>query len=388
MIICPEAKLNFLSFATLLDKDGRFVAEKYPIAYLGSARDLTRKPKESTHKNLSIFAAPVFAPAPSIDRMTTTFAEWDKAEKARISRPVKDLVTMRAAEANVFGAVNLLPLPGTEAEAKALQQIAIDTSWDTQIHVGKDAMESAVRKTKKPGILHLATHGFYLNSYFPSPLDDTRGMTVIENASDERRNSENGVDPMRASGVALTGAQETLKLWSQRKAPEAENDGILTAEEVASLDLDGTWLVTLSACETGLGEARSGEGVFGLRRAFMMAGAQNLLMTLWPVSDQTTAEIMASFYKEALTSQDAVGSLAKVQRDWLVKLRKEKGLLAAVRDAAPFAMVTMTAPTHPPVTLPQLVSEVPEVPESNTKTAPKTKPHSKKKTSWWPFETL
>ena len=69
---------------------------------------------------------------------------------------------------------------------------------------------------------------------------------------------------MRASGVALAGAQQTLKLWSQRKAPEPETDGILTAEEVASLDLNGTWLVTLSACETGVGEARSGEGVFGL----------------------------------------------------------------------------------------------------------------------------
>jgi tetratricopeptide (TPR) repeat protein len=367
LIICPEAKLNFLSFAALLDHDGRFVAEKFPIAYVGSGRDLTRRPSGKLSKDLTIFAAPAF-------------------DAEGMQPPAKDLITMRSAEADVFGAIHLPPLPGTEVEAKALEAIALESAWNATVFTGNQATEAALRGTKQRGVLHLATHGFYLNSFAAATPQDTRGMSVIANQSEPVPcQSTKGVDPMRASGVALTGAQQTLKQWSQRKAPESENDGILTADEVASLDLDGTWLVTLSACETGVGEARSGEGVFGLRRAFMMAGAENLLMTLWPVSDQTTAEIMASFYKEALASGDATGSLAKVQRDWLVKLRKEKGLLAAVRDVAPFAMVMMTAPSHPPVTLPQPIQEVPEVQESNLKTAPKTKPHSKKKTSWWPF---
>jgi CHAT domain-containing protein len=149
---------------------------------------------------------------------------------------------------------------------------------------------------------------------------------------------------MRQSGVALAGGQSTLQAWSRGKFPNPANDGILTAEEVAGMDLNGTWLVTLSACETGVGKVQSGEGVLGLRRAFMMAGAQNLLMTLWPVNDEVTPKIMADFYREALKTGDAASSLAKVQRDWLVKLRKEKGLLAAVRDAGPFAMVVMANP--------------------------------------------
>jgi tetratricopeptide (TPR) repeat protein/CHAT domain-containing protein len=364
LLICPEGKLNFLSFAALLDDAGRFVAEIYPMAYVGSGRDLTRKPSGKLSKELAIFAAP----------------DFDATGKPS---PAKDLIAMRSAEADVFGAIHLPPLPGTEAEAKALEAIALESSWNATVVTGNKATEVAVRGTKQLGVLHLATHGFYLNSFAAATPQDTRGLSVIANQSEPAQaQSAKGVDPMRASGVALTGAQQTLKQWSQRKAPESENDGILTADEVASLDLDGTWLVTLSACETGVGEARSGEGVFGLRRAFMMAGAENLLMTLWPVSDHTTADIMASFYKEALASGDATGSLAKVQRDWLVKLRKEKGLLAAVRDAAPFAMVMMTAPSHPPVTLPQPIQEVPE---NNLKTAPKTKPHSKKKNSWWPF---
>jgi hypothetical protein len=93
-----------------------------------------------------------------------------------------------------------------------------------------------------------------------------------------------------------------------------------------------------------VGAARSGEGVFGLRRAFMIAGAENLLMTLWPVADETTAKIMADFYKEAFATGDVAGSLAKVQRDWLVKIRNERGLLSAIREAGPFAMVVMTNP--------------------------------------------
>jgi len=346
LFVSPDAKLNFLSFGTLIESDGRFVAEKYPVTYVGSGRDLARKPSGEAAKNLVVFADPTFNPS----------GKTSAAEK---------MVAMRSAEADVFGTINLPPLPGTKAEAEQLEVIAAGAGWDIKTNTGEEATESSVREVKKPGVLHLATHGFYLNSFSPPAEEGTRGMSVVGlNSQEDKKQNENGVDPMRASGVALTGAQQTLKLWSQRKAPDPETDGVLTAEEVASLNLDGTWLVTLSACETGVGEARSGEGVFGLRRAFMMAGAENLLMTLWPVADDTTASIMADFYKEALATGDAPGSLAKVQRNWLVKLRQEKSLAAAIREAGPFAMVMMTAPTHPPVELP----------------AP-----SSGKSSWWPF---
>ena len=152
------------------------------------------------------------------------------------------------------------------------------------------------------------------------------------------------LNPMLQSGIALAGAQSTLRAWAQGKAPDPQNDGILTAEEVSGLDLDGTWLVSLSACETGVGETRSGEGVFGLRRAFMIAGAQNLLMTLWPVNDASTAEFMADFYQRALSTKDAPQSLAETQRNWLVKLRKEQGLFVAVRDAGPFVLAATGKP--------------------------------------------
>ena len=328
LFICPDANLNFLSFAALLESDGRFVAEKYPISYIGSGRDLAKKPSDKTSKSMAIFANPQF----------------DASGK---NSKTSEMVAMRYAEAYVFGSIALPPLPGTETEAQSLGNLATESGWTVKSALGKDATESSVRNTKKPGILHLATHGFYLNSFtLPAP-EGSRGMSVVgaQETADEKKKNEKGVDPMRASGVALTRAQNTLSSWSQRKAPDPETDGVLTAEEVGALRLDGTWMVVLSACETGVGEARSGEGVFGLRRAFMIAGAENLLMTLWPVADETTAEIMADFYKEAFATGDAAGSLAKVQRDWLVKISNERGLLAAIREAGPFAMVTMTAPS-------------------------------------------
>ena len=125
--------------------------------------------------------------------------------------------------------------------------------------------------------------------------------------------------------------------------PPSDNDGIVTVEEVGGLKLKGTWLVVLSACETGAAQAKAGEGVMGLRRGFIQAGVQNLLMTLWPISDETTVQIMFDFYERAFASGNATQSLLDVQREWLVKLRKEKGLLYAVNRAGPFIISSQGA---------------------------------------------
>src|SRR6202011_4172793 len=143
---------------------------------------------------------------------------------------------------------------------------------------------------------------------------------------------------MHRSGLALAVAQTTIEAWKHDEAPLVENDGILTAEDVSTLDLQGTWLVTLSACDTGSGKARAGEGVMGLRRGFIQAGAQHLLMTLWPISDELAVQIMSDFYEAAHLSGNAPEALAEVQRHWLVKLRSEKGHAQAVNLAGPFIM--------------------------------------------------
>jgi CHAT domain-containing protein len=110
---------------------------------------------------------------------------------------------------------------------------------------------------------------------------------------------------MHRSGLALASAQTTMEAWRRGQAPAVDNDGILTAEDVAALDLKGTWLVTLSACDTASGEAKAGEGVMGLRRSFVQASAQNLLMTLWPIDDVVTVQLMSDFYEAAHTGSNA-----------------------------------------------------------------------------------
>lgn len=323
VLISPEKSVSFVPFAALNAPDGKFVGESFNVAYLGSARDLLRPSTQREAKSLVAFANPVFDAS----------SEGETTEESRVI----------SGQASLFGQIELPPLPGTQAEADALAVVASDAGWRADSFVGGQATEEQLRKVVAPSILHLATHGFYLNSFLP-PSVGTRGMSVVATGTSSKSADSAGVDPMLASGVALTGAQQAFRAWSAGRSTDEKSDGVLTAQEVANLDLGQTWLVTLSACETGVGEARSGEGVFGLRRAFMMSGAEYLLMTLWPVADDTTAQIMADFYKEALKSGDATAALSEVQRRWLVKLRGEKGLGTAVRDAGAFAMVQMANP--------------------------------------------
>jgi CHAT domain-containing protein len=326
LYISADGFLNFMPFVCLMDQNGALLAEKHSISYIGSGRDLVEASQLPKNKEFRILANPTF----EIQQQAGQKAEADYRNDAQ----------------DEFKSVALPPLPGTLHEAKELEKVAPTLNWKSHVLLGTEANKLALTNQKPAGILHLATHGFYLGgSSMGSHGSNQRGMKVvgIEKKKIEAQDAPI-LNPMIQSGIALTGAQTTLNSWSQGRAPDPANDGILTAQDVAGLDLKGTWLVTLSACETGKGEAKSGEGVFGLRRAFMMAGAQNLVMTLWPVSDATTPPFMVEFYKEAMASGHAAAALANTQKNWLTKLRKEKGLVEAVRDIGPFSMVVMANP--------------------------------------------
>jgi CHAT domain-containing protein len=205
-------------------------------------------------------------------------------------------------------------LPGTQQECDLLAKTFEGWHWQATSFTGQDATKAALLQIHSPYILHLATHGFFESE---GQLDTK--STVQQSTSLERNVTKSKFfkNPMHRSGLALAGAQSTLEAWKRGEVPAIENDGILTAEDVAALNLHGTWLVTLSACETGFGEAKAGEGVLGLRRGFVQAGAQNVLMTLWPISDEKTVQIMTDFYDAAHESGNAPEALAKIQRDWL-----------------------------------------------------------------------
>jgi CHAT domain-containing protein len=323
-LLFSSAFLNFLPFACLLDAEGRFLIERYNLSYLSSGRDLLKKSLKPLHKKtMHIFSNPQFETQMSASNKVLTSGQRDIG-------------------GGDFGSLSLNSLPGTEVEANKLKNLAERFNWSVLSSTGVEAREEKLATSNSPVILHLATHGFYFgNKCLANAQSGERGMSI--NSSQNHTLQENAmslINPMLLSGIALSGAQNTFKQWGEGKAPDPATDGIVTAEEVGCLNLTDTWLVSLSACETGIGEAKSGEGVFGLRRSFMMAGTKNLLMTLWPVDDEATAGFMADFYSMALNSNEAAKSLAQTQRDCLIKKRQEQGLLVAVRDAGPFVMAT------------------------------------------------
>jgi CHAT domain-containing protein len=133
-------------------------------------------------------------------------------------------------------------------------------------------------------------------------------------------------NPLLRAGLALAGANRRVAGGSAGTVdPRPMEDGILTALEVSGLDLTGTELVVLSACETGMGDVRSGEGVFGLRRAFRLAGAESIVMSLWAVPDRPTSELMERFYGYWLDGRSGSSALRRAALDLLEARRREKG---------------------------------------------------------------
>jgi CHAT domain-containing protein len=171
---------------------------------------------------------------------------------------------------------NLTALPGTQTDVENIGNLMTAKSWQPEVLTGDKALEETLKDCFKPRVMHIATHGYFHG--------DTTGTQ----------------NPLLQSGLMLTGAAQTL----EGNKDEMMEDGILTAYEAMNLNLDNTELVVLSACETGLGTVSNGEGVYGLQRAFKVAGAKTIIMSLWKVNDEATQELMTAFYENWLTTEN------------------------------------------------------------------------------------
>ena len=189
------------------------------------------------------------------------------------------------------------PLPATEKEAQVLAPLLKAEKPIT----GDAANESRALALKSPRILHIATHGFF-NSEKPAEAKQRLAGGELLGVANPSPLSE---DPLLHSGIVLAGANH----------PDADpnDDGHLTAAEVTGMDLRNTELVTLSACETGLGSVHSGEGVYGLQRALTVAGSRSTLLSLWKVGDGATAAFMAEFYKRLMAGEGRADALRNTQ---------------------------------------------------------------------------
>src|SRR5262249_29890356 len=274
LLISADGELNLIPFEALVDEQGRFMVERYSITYLTTGRELLRLrvARESKSKPV-VVAAPLFG-----EPETTQTAGAPPARLQPASVGERRRSTIAAQD---LSGVYFAPLSGTAQEARVIQSLFPEA----QLLTGAQATKSALQRLIAPRILHIATHGFFLQDANAESLPNASGP----GAKSGQLRAFKIEEPLLRSGLALTGAN----LNPGGKGRE----GILTALEASNLNLWGTKLVTLSACETGVGEVRNGEGVYGLRRAFFLAGSEALVMSLWPVSDRVTREMMTSYYK-------------------------------------------------------------------------------------------
>ena len=296
--IAPDGLLNQISLAAMPTEDGRLLIEKYDVRTLNSTKDLLRKSSSSAVRNAVLIGDPQFDL--SVDQARAVLAAQNKkdgrVQLVAASGPAPSTAASGASDpgrsmrSRDQSDRTLNRLPGTALEVRTVGNQLASAGWRVQTFVGQDALEESIKSAQGPRVLHVATHGFF--------------------QADGSKNA------MLRAGLFFAGADRVLS-----GAPPAAglDDGILTAYEATGLNLQGTELVVLSACETGLGESRVGDEVFGLRRALQEAGAQAVMMSMWKVPDSETQQLMTLFYKNWLSGKDKHTALREAQ----LELRKD-----------------------------------------------------------------
>lgn len=272
LIVAPDGKLNLVPFEALVDPEGRYALENHLISYVTTGRDLLRVGQLRAPQSAAVI-----------------IADPDYGQLPRGQRR---------------GAISFAPLPGALDEAADLHAYVAASPL-----TGNRATKGALVALKGPAILHIATHGFYALAPAPRsdqarPRGDPRGMSIqhSDTSSSSLTRPDDLDDALDRNGLAMAGANLGA-------------DGIVTAREIAGLDWWGTRLVMLSACETGVGAVASFEGVYGLRRALVLAGAASQVVSLWSVSDAATPALMRSFYASLAQGIGRAEALRQAKRD-------------------------------------------------------------------------
>lgn len=268
-----DGVFNKVNFNSLYESNTRrFVIDDYRLHQVSNTRELVgRQNAVKTSTN----SAYLFG-----------YADFNLGEADVVSHSTK----RNLARSLGFEGESIPVLPATEKEVDEITTILGGNTWKAENFKRALASEENLKKADNPKLMHIATHGFFLSDV---DMEDTE--------------SELSQNPLFRSGVLLAGA------GVDREDSKREEDGVLTAYEAMNLNLDQTELVVLSACETGLGEVRNGEGVYGLQRSFLVAGANTVLMSLWQVDDVATQELMNAFYKFWLGGTEKHEAFRKAQ---------------------------------------------------------------------------
>jgi CHAT domain-containing protein/Tfp pilus assembly protein PilF len=288
IFISPDGDLSLIPFEVFQSPEDKFLIEDYTFNYLPVSRDILGfHQSQSKRQKALLIGDPDFDMRTKPNNYTLKRLALSESKQQNMAKRSSDMRGL------YFRRLN-----GTRKEVKLIQNIL--GKKRTDLYIGQDALEEVLwnRGSPSPSILHLATHGFFLNnleySYLMSETMERmeRGLTVTAKVPRESFKIES---PLLRSGIALAGANTSITSGDAGKT-----DGIITAEEILGIRLRDTEMVVLSACETGIGEVKTGEGVFGLQRAFIQAGAKSLVMSMWAFPDKETQELMAEFYKNII----------------------------------------------------------------------------------------
>lgn len=311
--LAPSGLLYKVDFNAIPVTDSTYLLDKYHINILSSTRVLTKS---------YISKLPS-----SVDFKATLYGgityDLDSSEMIALARqyqkPKYNLIASRSVNSSdVNRGFSWSYLPGTLTEVTNIEKLLKSNRITSTLYSGKQASEESFKHLanngKSPELLHIATHGFF----FPEiePKKDEIEKIVFRNSKQADNSNEPAFtyseNPLLRSGILLSGASRT---WNKLPEIEGVEDGTLTAYEVSSINLSNTQLVVLSACETGLGDVKGSEGVFGLQRGFKMAGARYIIMSLWQVPDYQTSELMELFYTNWLNGMEIKGAFSMAQQN-------------------------------------------------------------------------
>jgi CHAT domain-containing protein len=241
----------------------KYVLDEMAVCVLPNLNYLLNAPVNNSEKKAELFGFPDY--------------DYDFLNKASVPSAGQALATR-------YGLFKLVPLPGTKVEVENISKSLENSQWKVKMYQKELASEDQLKQTVSPKVLHIATHGYFLKDIYDKDDKSFLGFQEYKIKS----------NPLLQSGIMLAGASLVAKDTAHATKGQ---DGIFTAYEASLLNLSNTDLVVLSACETGLGLSRNNQGVFGLQRAFYIAGAKNLIMSLWSVDDDATQILMTEFYK-------------------------------------------------------------------------------------------
>jgi CHAT domain-containing protein/Tfp pilus assembly protein PilF len=297
--VAPSGQLHKLAFAAMGDGAGHVISDTYEIHQVLNAQDFIypSSPNVFKHDDKSTNVSIALFGGINYDTSNRTASKQDFVFNTQLSLLSKDLD-----RGSSFGF-----LPATLKEIESIQQQFNQNNKTTSSFSGSEATEASLRSLEvenAPRILHIATHGYFA----PDPKEDRN--KIQQDLLGKTNRYQSSDNPLLRSGLMMAGSNAS---WKGSANLAAEVDGILTAQEVSNLNLLNTQLVVLSACETGLGDIKGREGVFGLQRAFRLAGAEYLLLSLWRIPDEETSEYMQLFYSELLKQNDITKAYKSTQ---------------------------------------------------------------------------